>query len=103
MVPGKPGESYLIEQITPQDGVAAMPQKGEPLSPAEIELITRWIAEGAADDTPTSARPPLRRGASAPVHAAAGDYVARYFAGRFAACGRRISRSVAASSEREAQ
>ena len=29
-----------------------MPQDKPPLSAAEIELITRWIAQGAVDDTP---------------------------------------------------
>ena len=39
IVPGKPTESYLFEQITPHDGKAAMPQNKPPLSTAEIELI----------------------------------------------------------------
>ncbi len=57
IVPGKPDESYFIAQITPaKDGKAAMPQKKPPLSKAEIELITRWIAQGAVDDTPQTAR-----------------------------------------------
>ncbi len=55
IVPGKPDESYLIEQITPVDGEASMPQKAKPLSTAEIDLIRRWIAEGAVDDSPPSA------------------------------------------------
>ena len=33
-----------------------MPQNKPPLSTAEIELITRWITEGAADDTPKTAQ-----------------------------------------------
>lgn len=56
VVPGKPADSYLIEQITPDDdGAAPMPLEAEPLGPVEIELITRWIAEGATDDSPPSA------------------------------------------------
>ena len=31
IVPGKPDESYLIDQITPVDGEAEMPKKGKPL------------------------------------------------------------------------
>lgn len=54
VVPGKPDESYLIDQITPVDGSAAMPPKGDPLSDVEIELIRTWIAQGAKDDTPAS-------------------------------------------------
>jgi WD40 repeat protein len=57
VVPGKPFESYLIEQITPQgDDRPAMPKDKPPLSNDQIELVRRWIAEGAVDDTPESAR-----------------------------------------------
>ncbi len=56
IVPGKPDESYLIDKITPEDGKAEMPQDKPPLSTAEIELIGRWIAQGAADDTPQTAK-----------------------------------------------
>jgi WD40 repeat protein len=52
VLPGKSGESLLVEEITPEDGKASMPKGGEPLSAAEIELISRWIAEGAKDDSP---------------------------------------------------
>jgi len=56
IVPGKPGESKLIAQITPVDGAAAMPPNGKPLSDVEIELVHRWIEEGAEDDTPASTK-----------------------------------------------
>ena len=56
IVPGKPDESQLITLITTIDGEAEMPRKGDPLHAEEIALITRWVAEGAVDDTPTSAR-----------------------------------------------
>lgn len=54
IVPGKPDESYLLEQITPADGEAAMPKDKPPLSETQTKLIRQWIAEGAADDTPES-------------------------------------------------
>jgi WD40 repeat protein len=57
IVPGKPDESYLVEQIMPLDGEAAMPQGNEPLASHEIALIRRWIEEGARDDTPADAAP----------------------------------------------
>jgi len=57
VAPGKPAASHLIAQITPEDGAAAMPQEGDPLTAVQIELLTRWIAEGAADDMPPGARP----------------------------------------------
>jgi mono/diheme cytochrome c family protein len=55
IVPGKPEASHLLKQIEKVDGKAAMPKKAEPLSDADIELVKRWIAEGAVDDRPPSA------------------------------------------------
>jgi len=51
LVPGEPDKSILVEQIIgdPPD----MPEDGDPLKPHEIELIQRWIAQGAKDDTPS--------------------------------------------------
>jgi mono/diheme cytochrome c family protein len=54
VVPGNPDESYLLEQITPVDGEAAMPQEQKPLTEDQIKRIRQWIAEGAKDDTPQS-------------------------------------------------
>jgi WD40 repeat protein len=57
VVPGKPDKSHLIEQITPREGKrAAMPKGKDPLLASDIELIKRWIREGASDDTPKTAR-----------------------------------------------
>ncbi len=56
VVPGKPGDSELIRQITAKDGKPEMPKKGKPLHETEVELIARWIAQGAKDDTPANAR-----------------------------------------------
>jgi len=56
VVPAKPGESQLVEMITPEKGKAEMPQDKPPLAAGEIELITRWIAEGAQDDTPQNVK-----------------------------------------------
>ena len=55
IVPGKPEASHLLSQITPGvDGKSEMPKTGKPLAPADIELIRRWIAEGAKNDSPAS-------------------------------------------------
>ncbi len=56
IVPGQPDASHLMEEITPHDGEAEMPQGKPPLAKEQIELIRRWIAEGAHDDTPDNAR-----------------------------------------------
>ncbi len=57
IVAGKPDASFLLAQITPENGEAAMPQDKPPLSLTDIALIERWILQGAADDTPLSDQP----------------------------------------------
>src|SRR5437868_5440902 len=49
VVPGKPAESKLIDRITAKDPEERMPpaKTGKTLTPAEIDLLTRWVAEGA--------------------------------------------------------
>ncbi|MBW3600149.1 MAG: c-type cytochrome, partial [Planctomycetes bacterium] len=57
IVPGKPEESYLISQVTPDGGSAYMPKDKPPLKEAEIAKITLWVKQGAKDDSPMSTRP----------------------------------------------
>ena len=57
IVPGEPKKSYLLDQIAVLGGEAAMPKDKPPLAQEQIALITRWIAEGAKDDTPAGDRP----------------------------------------------
>jgi len=67
VVPGKPEASNLLTVSTPgADGKAEMPPKGDALHASQLDLIRRWITEGAKDDTPASAlahydmnRPPV--------------------------------------------
>jgi WD40 repeat protein len=56
IVPQHPEKSLLVKQITPENGVAEMPPKKDPLNETELNLIRRWITEGATDDTPPNAR-----------------------------------------------
>jgi WD40 repeat protein/mono/diheme cytochrome c family protein len=56
IVPRKPEESHLVDQITPDGGEAEMPRGQKPLTEAEIELVKKWIAEGAVDDTAQNTR-----------------------------------------------
>lgn len=57
VVAGKPEESALIWQISPSEGEPpAMPKGQDPLVDREIEIIKRWIAQGAKDDTPAAAK-----------------------------------------------
>lgn len=55
VVAGKPEMSYLVELITPAGGKAEMPKGKEPLSATDVDLIKKWIAQGAKDDTPANA------------------------------------------------
>lgn len=59
IVKGQPQASELIRQITPKDGKARMPKNAKPLHETEIELITRWIAQGAKNDTPKTVKAPI--------------------------------------------
>src|SRR5438477_12659927 len=43
LVPGNPDKSKLIEMISGDD--PDMPQDGDPLKPAQIAMITRWIEQ----------------------------------------------------------
>ncbi|HEY0982827.1 c-type cytochrome domain-containing protein [Schlesneria sp.] len=54
IVPGKPEESEIIRQISGDK--PEMPLNSEPLAAAQIEIIRKWIAQGARDDTPAVAR-----------------------------------------------
>ncbi|MDA1232447.1 MAG: hypothetical protein O2856_16865, partial [Planctomycetota bacterium] len=47
VVPGKPEKSYLIELINHVDKDRFMPPDEEKLPTNEIDLLTRWIKEGA--------------------------------------------------------
>ncbi|MFN3486868.1 MAG: DUF1549 domain-containing protein, partial [Planctomycetota bacterium] len=50
VVPGKPEKSELVRRITSRDPAEAMPppKSGKKLTAREVELLKRWIAEGAA-------------------------------------------------------
>ncbi|HJT35053.1 MAG TPA: c-type cytochrome domain-containing protein [Pirellulales bacterium] len=55
-VAAKPDESFLISQIVPDGETPPLMPKGkEPLPSETIDLIKRWVAEGASDDTPAAA------------------------------------------------
>ncbi|QDS89375.1 Planctomycete cytochrome C [Rosistilla ulvae] len=47
IVPGELDESPLIELITSDDPDTRMPPEGNRLSPAEIDLLIRWVQQGA--------------------------------------------------------
>src|SRR3982751_3533194 len=47
IVPGHASKSQLIKLVSSKDEDERMPSKGEPLSAAQIDLLTRWIDAGA--------------------------------------------------------
>ena len=53
LVAGDPAKSLLIASISGKE--PDMPKEGDALSPQEVALISRWIQEGAKDDTPADA------------------------------------------------
>lgn len=55
IVAGDPDDSLLVEQIVAHgDQPPKMPKGSAALSSAEIDLVRRWIAAGAEDDSPPS-------------------------------------------------
>lgn len=57
IVPGKPAESELIALLHEANPEDRMPQKADPLPESEIQLIERWVAEGAHYDGGSAQRP----------------------------------------------
>ncbi len=50
ITPGKSDESELFARISSDDADVRMPQEADPLPAEQIELVKRWIAEGAKFD-----------------------------------------------------
>lgn len=58
VVPGKPDESLLIQALLGTNGATRMPPKDPRLTEVEVDLIKRWIQEGAkapVDEAPPAA------------------------------------------------
>lgn len=66
VIAGKLEESYLYEVVTlPTDDEMFMPPKGESMTPNEVEILKRWILEGAKETA--SAEMPKIPNADQPV------------------------------------
>ena len=52
--PGKPEASLLVEQV--EGPMPIMPPTGAPLTAEEVAIVKQWVAQGAKDDTPPTAR-----------------------------------------------
>ncbi len=75
VVPGKPEASDLLARVTSHDPEERMPPpEKKPLSAREVELLRRWIAEGAAWQEGYSFKRNVRRAApAAPRYASTGS------------------------------
>src|SRR5262245_50403879 len=62
IVPGKPERSEMIARLTTGDEDERMPKKADPLKPEQIELLKRWIAEGAHWEEHWAYVPPRKQG-----------------------------------------
>lgn len=60
IVPGDPDASELLRRVTHHDPEERMPPEGEPLSATEVDVLRRWIAQGATWDTHWAFVPPER-------------------------------------------
>ena len=50
VLPGNPAESYIIKKLLGTGGGQRMPANGDPFDDAQMELISKWITEGATFD-----------------------------------------------------
>jgi hypothetical protein len=57
IVPGKALASEILKRVTSTDESERMPPEGDPLTPTQIELLTRWINDGAKYETHWAYRP----------------------------------------------
>ncbi|MGI9470064.1 MAG: DUF1553 domain-containing protein [Rubripirellula sp.] len=60
IVPGDTDASALLERITTEDEFEQMPPEGDRLSPEDVDVLRRWISEGAAWDKHWAFEPMVR-------------------------------------------
>ena len=71
IVPGDPGASHLLSRVATDDPGLVMPppEAGDPLTPAQVDLLRRWIAAGASYEKHWSYAAPRRPEVPAVRHA----------------------------------
>ena len=60
VVPGDVAKSLLFARVTATNASERMPQEGDPLKPEQIELLRRWIAQGAVSPAGEKGEPDPR-------------------------------------------
>ena len=80
ITPGKPAESEFVSRITTTDPDSVMPppDSGKKLTPQQIKLLSRWVAEGARYEASWAYQPPRRH----PVPAAQADSSSKHWIDR---------------------
>ena len=85
VVPGDPDASSLVLRILSEDESELMPpaDSHKELSPAEIELLVRWVREGAEWSLPWAYVPPIRHQPPTPPGTeAAGNWIDHFIQAR---------------------
>src|SRR6185312_3166604 len=62
IVPGKPDESDMVRRVNSEDADELMPppDSRKTLTPRQKEILTRWVAQGAAYQKHWSFEPPIK-------------------------------------------
>jgi hypothetical protein len=70
IVPGKSGESLLVKRILGLTDAPRMPMGGDPLGPAQVQLIRKWIDQGDIHpETSAAAAAKQEQASSSPLFA----------------------------------
>ena len=64
-VAGQPDKSKLVTMVSGPE--PEMPEKGDKLTAAQVEILKRWVAEGAKDDSPAPVVADAKAGEPGPI------------------------------------
>jgi mono/diheme cytochrome c family protein len=64
-VPGKPAASPLVTMVS--GDTPEMPNKGDPLTAAQVSVLAQWVEQGARDDTPAGGSAVVAAGPTLPA------------------------------------
>src|SRR5439155_11191624 len=64
-VAGQPDKSKLVTMVSGPE--PEMPEKGDKLTSAQVEILKRWVAEGAKDDSPAPVVKTGQAGETGPI------------------------------------
>lgn len=56
IVPEHADRSSILKMVTPQNGEARMPKGKSSLGETDVSVLSKWIEQGALDDTPPDAK-----------------------------------------------